>query len=49
MMIDEFTLVKSIGKGAFGEVFLSKKQGSSTLFAIKKVHKSMAYSPSIKK
>ena len=36
MMIDEFTLVKSIGKGAFGEVFLSKKQGSSTLFAIKK-------------
>ena len=48
-MIDEFTLVKSIGKGAFGEVFLSKKQGSSTLFAIKKVPKSKADSPAIKK
>ena len=49
MMIDEFTLTKCIGKGAFGEVFLSSKQGSSALFAIKKVPKSKADSPAIKK
>ena len=49
MMIDEFTLIKCIGKGAFGEVFISSKQGTSKLFAIKKVPKSKADSPAIKK
>ena len=49
MMVDEFTLLKCIGKGAFGEVYLSSKQGSSSLFAIKKVPKSKADSPAIKK
>ena len=31
-MIDEFTLLKCIGKGAFGEVYISSKQGSQQLF-----------------
>ena len=49
MMIDEFTLLKCIGKGAFGEVYISSKQGSQKLFATKKVPKSKADSPAIKK
>ena len=49
MLIDEYTLLKSIGKGAFGEVYLTSKQGSSQLFATKKVSKLKADSPSIKK
>ena len=48
-MIDDFTLLKSIGKGAFGEVYLASKQGSTQYFAVKKVPKSKADSPSIKK
>ena len=48
-MIDEFTLLKCIGKGAFGEVYISSKQGSQQLFATKKVPKSKADSPAIKK
>ena len=48
-MIDEFTLLKCIGKGAFGEVYISSKQGSQKLFATKKVPKSKADSPAIKK
>ena len=39
MMIDGYTLIKSIGRGAFGEVFLSKKNETGQLFAIKKVSK----------
>ena len=48
-MIDEFTLIKSIGKGAFGEVYLTTKQGSPLLFATKKVSKQKADSPTIHK
>ena len=48
-MVDEFTLIKCIGKGAFGEVYLSSKQGSTQLFATKKVPKAKADSPAIKK
>ena len=49
MMIDEFSLIKSIGKGEFGEVYLSSKKGSNQLFATKKVSKQKIQSPSIKK
>ena len=45
MMIDDFTLIKCIGKGAFGEVFLTSKRGTTQLFATKKVPKSKADSP----
>jgi serine/threonine protein kinase len=48
-MIDEYSLLKSIGKGAFGEVFLTSKEGTDQLFATKKVSKQKADSPKIKK
>ena len=40
MIIDDLTLIKPIGKGAFGEVYLTSKQGSSTKYATKKLEKS---------
>ena len=49
MMIDEYTLIKCIGKGAFGEVYLTRKQNSTKLFATKKVPKQKADSPAIRK
>ena len=49
MMIDEYTLIQPIGKGAFGEVYLTSKEGTNQLFATKKVSKQKADSPSIKK
>ena len=49
MMIDEYSLLKSIGKGAFGEVFLTSKEGTDQLFATKKVSKKKADSPKINK
>ena len=39
MIIDDYTLLKCIGKGAFGEVYLTSKKGSNQLFATKKVSK----------
>ena len=35
--VDEFILEKSIGKGAFGEVFYTKKKGSSMVYATKRM------------
>ena len=49
MMIDEYTLMEVIGKGAFGEVYLTSKEGSNQLFATKKVSKQKADAPNIKK
>ena len=49
MMIDEYTMLKCIGKGAFGEVYLTSKAGTNQLFATKKVSKQKADSPAIKK
>ena len=49
MIIDEYTLMKWIGKGALGEVYLTKKQNSTKLFATKKVPKQKADSPAIRK
>ena len=39
MQLDEYNLVKSLGKGAFGEVFLTGKKGTSKLFATKKIER----------
>ena len=49
MMIDEYCLIKCIGRGAFGEVYLTNKKGSNQLYATKKVSKQKIESPSIKK
>ena len=40
MLIDDLTLIKPLGKGAFGEVYLTSKQGTSTKYATKKLEKS---------
>ena len=49
MQLDEYTLLKTIGKGAFGEVYLTSKEGTNHLFATKKVSKQKADSPTVKK
>ena len=49
MMIDEYCLIKCIGRGAFGEVYLTSKKGSNQLYATKKVSKQKVETPSIKK
>ena len=40
MLIDDLTLIRSLGKGAFGEVYLTSKQGTSIKYATKKLEKS---------
>ena len=37
MLLDNYTLTKFIGKGTFGEVYLTKKQGSNFLYATKRM------------
>ena len=49
MFIDDYTLIKPLGKGAFGEVYLSSKQGSKQKFAIKKIDKKLYTNPKAKK
>ena len=39
MILGEYTLEKKIGKGAFGEVFLTTKKDTSKLFATKQIPK----------
>ena len=48
-MIDDYSLLKTIGKGAFGEVYLTSKEGTNRLFATKKVSKKKVNSPTLKK
>ena len=40
--LDDLTLTKLIGKGKFGEVYLTEKQNSKRLFATKKIDKALA-------
>ena len=49
MQIEDFSLGKCIGKGEFGEVFLTTRQGDNKLYATKKISKQKIESPSIKK
>ena len=49
MMIDDLTLIKCLGKGSFGEVYLTNKKGHSQKYATKKIPKSMADSQQYKK
>jgi serine/threonine protein kinase len=49
MQIEDLTLLKCLGKGSFGEVFLSTKAGKRELFATKKIDRQKADQPSIKK
>ena len=45
MKVDDLTLIKCIGKGNFGEVYLTKKKGKSQLYATKKMDKAMCEKP----
>ena len=49
MLIDDLTLIKPLGKGAFGEVYLTTKQGSKQKFATKKIDKKFAANPKARK
>ena len=48
-MIDDLSLIKRLGQGSFGEVFLTSKKGHSQLYATKKIPKAIADSEKVKK
>ena len=47
--VDDITLKKFLGKGSFGEVYLSTKRGRTGYFATKKIDRKTADKPSFKK
>ena len=47
--IDDITLLKSLGKGSYGEVFLSTKKGKKEYFATKKMERKKIDQPNLKK
>ena len=49
MIVGDLTLIQCLGKGAFGEVFLTSKQGSTQKFATKKIDKKFTANPRAKK
>ena len=49
MLVDDLTLLKCVGKGAFGEVYLTSKQGTKQKFATKKIDKRFTSNPRSKK
>ena len=44
--IGDLTLLNVLGKGSFGTVFLSKKDGKNCYFATKQIDRTMADKPS---
>jgi serine/threonine protein kinase len=46
---DDLTLIKLLGKGSFGEVYLSTKKGRNRYFATKKIKRQIMDKPSLKK
>ena len=44
-VVDDFVLIKSIGKGNFGEVFLTQRKGYPQLYATKKMERSVCERP----
>ena len=49
LKLDEYCLIKFLGKGTFGEVYLTKKENSNNLFATKRLEKKLAENPNYKK
>ena len=45
MQVDDFILTKSLGKGAYGEVFLTQKKGTNELYATKKLDRAFSEKP----
>ena len=48
-IVEDLTLLDRIGKGSFGEVYLTKKAGTSKVFATKKVPKNLVNQQKIKR
>ena len=49
MIVDDLTMVKCIGKGPIGEVYLTKKKDTNIKYATKRIDKKMTNSEKIKK
>ena len=49
MLVDDLTLIKGLGKGAFGEVYLTSRQGGKQKYATKKIDKKFVSRPKAKK
>ena len=49
MIVDDLTLEKCLGTGAYGEVYLTRKKGSSQKFATKRIDKKIANSEKYQK
>ena len=49
LIVEDYTLKKIIGKGSFGQVYLTSKTGTNKLFATKKMPKTMVLQPKVKK
>ena len=49
MQVGDYSLIKRIGKGAFGEVYLTTRNGFKEFYATKKVPKRKVETPSVKK
>ena len=47
--VEDLTLIKFLGKGAFGEVYLSQKTNSNKYFATKKIDRKIADRPKLQK
>ena len=47
--IDDYLIKDKIGKGSFGEVYLTTKKGTNKIFATKKMQKSIVLQPKVKK
>ena len=47
--VGDYTLYKMLGKGSFGEVYLTQKANSSEILATKKLDKKQTDLPSVKK
>jgi serine/threonine protein kinase len=45
MQVDDLILTKSLGKGAFGEVFLTQKKGSKEFYATKRLDRAFSEKP----
>ena len=49
IQLDDLTFTKQLGKGSFGEVYLTTKAGHSKLYATKKIPKSNGDAPKTRK
>ena len=46
MLLDDYTLTQPLGRGTFGDVFLTSKKNSTTLYATKRMDRALAEHPS---